>query len=135
MKSGATLLFLLLFVFVSFGLAVEPVKEIRTVNRDLAIQNLLIGLDSDNIGLTSSSAFHLGELNSTEAVIPLMKMLRNAEQEELRISAALALFKIGDARGIYAVKRAIIFDESERVSNMCEKFYNAFSYEKYSSEN
>jgi len=111
-KSGATLLFLLLFVFVSFGSAAEPVKEIRTINRDLAIQNLLIGLDSE-----------------------LMKMLRNAEQEELRISAALALFKIGDARGIYAVKRAIIFDESERVSNMCEKFYNAYSYEKYFSEN
>ncbi len=135
MKSGATLLLLLLFVFVSLAAAAEPVKEKRTINRDLAIQNLLIGLDSDNMGLTSSSAYYLGELSSTEAVIPLMKMLRNAEQEELRISAALALFKIGDARGIYAVKRAIIFDKSERVSNMCEKFYNAYSYEKYSSEN
>ena len=132
MKSGAILLFL--FFFVSFGVAAEPVKEIRTINRDLAIQNLLIGLDSDNIGLTSSSAFYLGELNSTEAVIPLMKMLRNAEQEELRISAALALFKIGDARGIYAVKRAIIFDESERVSDICQKFYNAYLYDKQSSE-
>ena len=135
MKSGATLLLLLLFVFVSLAAAAEPVKEKRTINRDLAIQNLLIGLDSDNIGLTSSSAFYLGELSSSEAVIPLMKMLRNAEQEELRISAALALFKIGDARGIYAIKRAVIFDESERVNNMCEKFYNAYSYEKYSSEN
>ncbi len=135
MKSSAILLFLLFFVFVSIGAAAEPVKETNTFNRDLAIENLLIGLDSDNIGLTSSSAFYLGELNSTEAVIPLMKILRNAEQEELRISAALALFKIGDARGIYAVKRAIIFDKSERVSNMCEKFYNAYSYEKYSSEN
>ncbi len=135
MKSSATLLLLLLFVFVSLATAAEPVKEKRTINRDLAIQNLLIGLDSDNMGLTSSSAYYLGELSSTEAVIPLMKMLRNAEQEELRISAALALFKIGDERGIYAVKRAIIFDKSERVSNMCEKFYNAYSYEKYSSEN
>ena len=94
----------------------------------------MVGLETDNIGLTSSSAFYLGELSSTEAVIPLMRMLRKAEQEELRISAALALLKIGDARGVYAIKRAIIFDESERVSNMCEKFYNAYLYEKYSSE-
>ena len=134
MKSVAILLLFVFFVFVSFGTAAEPVKEKRTINRDLAIQNLLIGLDSDNIGLTSSSAFYLGELSSSEAVIPLMKMLRNAEQEELRISAALALFKIGDARGIYAVKRAIIFDESKRVSNICEKLYNAYLYNKYSSE-
>ena len=45
MKSGATLLFLLLFVFVSFGSAAEPVKEIRTIKRDLVVQNLLIGLE------------------------------------------------------------------------------------------
>ena len=134
MKLYITLLLLLFFVFVSFGTAAEPVKETNTINRDLAIQNLLIGLDSDNIGLTSSSAFYLGELSSTEAVIPLMKMLRNAEQEELRISAALALLKIGDERGIYAIKRAIIFDESKRVNDMCEKFYNAHLYDKYSSE-
>jgi len=135
MKLSITLLLLLFFVFVSFGATLEPVKETNTINRDLAIQNLLIGLDSDNIGLTSSSAFYLGELSSTEAVIPLMKMLRNAEQEELRISAALALLKIGDERGIYAIKRAIIFDESERVCDMCEKFYNSYLYDKYSSEN
>jgi HEAT repeat protein len=129
MKSGAILLLLLFFVFVSYGAAAEPVKEKRTINKDLAIQNLLIGLDSDNIGLTSSSAFYLGELSSTEAVIPLMKMLRNSEKEELRISAALALLKIGDARGIYAIKRAIVFDESKRVSDMCEKFYNSHLYD------
>ena len=134
MKSFTSLLLILCFVFASFGIAAEPVKEKRTINRDLTIQNLLIGLDSDNAGLTSSSAFYLGEISSTEAVIPLMKLLRNADQEELRISAALALLKIGDERGIYAIKRAIIFDESKRVSDMCEKFYNAYLYDKYSSE-
>ena len=130
MKSFATLLLLLCFVFVSSSSAAEPVKEKRTINRDLAIQNFLIGLDTDNEGLTSSSAFYLGELSSSEAVIPLMKILRNSEQEKLRISAALALLKIGDARGIYAIKRAIVFDESKRVSDICEKFYNAYLYNK-----
>jgi len=134
MKSFASLLLLLCFVFTSLSIAAEPVKEKRTINQDLAIQNLLIGLDSENAGLTSSSAYYLGELSSTEAVIPLMKMLRNSEREELRISAALALLKIGDERGIYAIKRAIVFDESKRVSDMCEKFYNAYLYDIYSSE-
>ena len=134
MKLFTSLLLLLCFVFASFGIAAEPVKEKRTINNDLAIQNLLIGLYSDNAGLTTSSAYYLGELSSTEAVIPLMKMLRNSEQEELRISAALALLKIGDERGIYAIKRAIVFDESKRVSDMCEKFYKAHLYDNYSSE-
>ncbi len=135
MKSATILLFVLFFVFVSIGMAAEPVKEIKTINRDLVIHNLLVGLESNNSGLTSSSAFYLGEFNSTEAVIPLMKIMRSAEQEELRISAALALLKIGDARGIYAIKRAIVFDHSERVSDVCEKFYNSYLYDKYFSEN
>jgi hypothetical protein len=130
MKSGATLLLLICFAFVSYDAGAEPVKEKRTINRDLAIQNFLIGLDSDNTGLTSSSAYYLGELISTEAVIPLMKILKNSGLEELRISAALALLKIGDERGIYAIKRAIVFDESKRVSDMCAKFYNAYLYDK-----
>ena len=132
MKSGATVLLLIFFVFISYATAAEPVKEKRTINRDLAIQNFLNGLNSDNAGLTSSSAYYLGEFSSTEAVIPLMKILRNSKKEELRISAALALLKIGDQRGIYAIKRAIIFDESKRVSDMCEKFYNAYLFDKNS---
>jgi hypothetical protein len=128
MKSALTLILLIFFIFISYGSAAEPVKEKRTINRDLTIQNLLIGLNSDNAGLTSSSAFYLGEVSSTEAVIPLMKLLRNAEREELRISAALALLKIGDERGIYAIKRAIVFDKSKRVSDMCKKFYSAYLY-------
>ncbi len=52
-----------------------------------------------------------------------MRMLRNAEPEDARIMAALSLIKIGDARGIYAVKQAIRFDESERVRKMCAIFY------------
>ena len=132
MKSFTTLLLLLFFALATFIIAAEPVKEQRTINQDLAIQNLLIGLDSDNAGLKSSSAYYLGELSSTEAVIPLMKMLRNSEREELRISAALALLKIGDERGIYAIKRAIVFDESKRVSDMCEKFYNSHLYDSHS---
>jgi HEAT repeat protein len=134
MKGTALLLIFVFLLFSSFGFAAEPVKELRTIKRDLAIQNLLIGLDSGNSGLTSSSAFYLGELNSSKAVIPLMRILRSSDQEELRISAALALLKIGDARGIFAIKRAIRFDESDRVSKMCEKFYNSYTYGEFSPE-
>ena len=88
--------------------------------------NLMVGLESENFGLKTSSAFLLGEIHSSKAVIPLMKILRSDENEEARITAALALYKIGDARGIYAVKQAIRFDESERVRKLCSKFYIAF---------
>lgn len=90
-----------------------------------AEQNLLIGLASDNLGLQESAAYLLGEMNSDRAVIPLMQMLRS-DRESARVVAALALCRIGDARGVYAVKRASTFDESAQVRQRCAWFYEQY---------
>jgi HEAT repeat protein len=87
--------------------------------------NLLVALTSENFGLQESAAYMLGELNSDRAVIPLMRMLRS-ERESARIVAALALCRIGDARGVYAVKRASAFDESAQVRQRCAWFYEQY---------
>ena len=87
------------------------------------ISSLIEGLKSDNTGLKTSCAYLLGELNVTEGIIPLMRLLRNDGSDEVRICAALALYKIGTPISIFAVKQAIRFDESERVSKLAAKFY------------
>lgn len=134
MNSKVALLLLVLLTITSLGLAAEPAKETRLLNKEIVVENYLIGLESENNGLMSSSAFYLGELKSQEAVIPLMKILKNSDEEELRIAAALSLLKIGDARGIYAIKRAIKFDESKRVRDICSKFYNNYLNRNYTPE-
>jgi HEAT repeat protein len=98
-------------------------KYERTQN---TVSSLIEGLNSDNIGLKTSCAYLLGELNVTEGIIPLMRLLRNDESEEVRICAALALYKIGTPISIFAVKQAIRFDESDRVSRLAAKFYYDF---------
>lgn len=102
-----------------------PAKK-ANINRDIAIENLLVGISSDNYGLRTTSAYMLGELESSEAVIKLMKMLREEKNEDARIMAALSLYKIGDARGINAIKQAIRFDDSEKVSKTCALFYQSY---------
>lgn len=110
----------------SFGfIALVPAKK-SNVNRDLVITNLLNGINSGNQGLRMSSAYFLGEFKSDEAVIPLMKILKSDDNEESRIMSALSLLKIGDSRGIFAIKQAIQFDESERVRKMCSIFYQDY---------
>jgi HEAT repeat protein len=91
-----------------------------------AVTNLLIGLRSDNQGLKESSAYMLGELKAGEAVVPLMAILRSDAPESSRIVAALALCRIGDSRGVYAVKRAVQFDESASVQQKCAWFYEQY---------
>ena len=88
--------------------------------------SLLNGIKSENNGLQVSSAQMLGEIKSDKAVIPLMSVLRENESEPARIAAALSLYKIGDARGINAVRQSARFDNSKRVRHMCATFYSEY---------
>ena len=64
--------------------------------------NYLVGVKSDNSGLRA-----------------LMEILRTDTSASTRIMAALSLYKIGDARGLHAIKQAIRFDSDEQVKKMC----------------
>lgn len=98
----------------------------RKINEAQITENLLIGIQSCNKGLCASCTYLLGKFCCKKSVIPLLSLLHNAECEEIRILAALSLVKIGDGRGVYAVKRAALFDESDRVKRLCNLFYKAF---------
>ena len=86
--------------------------------------NLLIGLQSENLGLKTSSAYYLGTYGTSKSVIPLMKILKSGETEEERISAAVALSKINSEQALFAVKQRAKYDDSERVRRLCAMFYN-----------
>lgn len=111
----------------SNAMASDDTKGLAPAMYDRAEQNLLIALASDNSGLVESAADVLGELQSTKAVVPLMNLLREGNPESTRIVAALALCKIGDARGLYAVKRAAEFGGDEVVGQRCAFFYNSYA--------
>ena len=96
--------------------------------------NYLKGVESDNLGLKISSTYYLGERQSTKAVIPLLKVLKQDPSIEARITAALALFKIGDERGIFAIKRASEFDNNEQIRKMCAIFYQMYLSTKGNKE-
>jgi hypothetical protein len=112
--------------FSSFGFIMPTPAKNKIINRDLVISNLINGVNSGNQGLRMSSTYFLGEMKSDEAVIPLMRILKSNENEEERIMAALSLSKIGDSRGIFAIKQAITFDNSERVKKLCSIFYQGY---------
>jgi hypothetical protein len=123
--------FLILSISIStFGFITPAPAKKSTFNRDLVITNLMNGINSGNQGLRMSSAYLLGEFKSDEAVIPLMRILKSDENEESRIMAGLSLLKIKDSRGLFAIKQAVKFDESERVRKMCAIFYQDYLINK-----
>jgi hypothetical protein len=132
MKTVTTLIILSLFLIVSSNALANPKTTAQI--RDNTVESLIIGLNSDNLGLRSSSAYMIGELQLSQAVIPLLRILHTEKNEELRIAAALALYKIGSPIAINAVKQAIRFDDSERVSKLCANFYSQYLRNKFNDE-
>jgi len=93
---------------------------------ELTEAKLLDDIHCDDCQKKEDAMFDLGELRSEKAVIPLMDVLHSDEGETSRIVAALALCRIGDARGTFAVKRAATFDRSEKVRTLAAWFYNTY---------
>lgn len=98
----------------------------NAIPTDLIEENYLVGVGSTNQGLKVSSAYFLGEIKSSKAVIPLMKILREDKCDGARLAAALALVKIGDARGVYMVKRTVDFNDCDKVRKMAKHLYSAY---------
>jgi hypothetical protein len=124
MKIALTIILSGLLLITTLSAATNP--KLKAQIKENTIETLLMGLNSNNIGLKSSSAYMIGELKLTQGVIPLLRLLHTEKNEELRIVAALALYKIGTPLAIYAVKQTIRFDDSERVSKLCASFYNEY---------
>jgi hypothetical protein len=132
------LVVVLLVALAAPAAASDRIQVIPRVTKDLILTNLMQGLCAQNKGLRESAAFMLGEEKAITAVVPLMKMLRDCDEESSRIVAALSLARIGEPRGTYAVRQAARFDKSQKVRTLCAWFYNqyvqdgsfAFTYEK-----
>jgi hypothetical protein len=118
--------FFLLVAFSFLTYAQTTMLTQTSAKKDCIKKSLLLGVESENLGLQSCAAYMLGELCCDGAVVPLLKILHNSPYEEMRIIAALSLYKIGDSRGIFAIRQAIKFDENKRVSKLCDKFYRAY---------
>jgi len=90
-------------------------------------ENLLQGVTSNNLGLQTSSAYFLGELKSDKAIIPLMRLVRAGNSEEAKIIAAVSLYKIESARGMYLIKQLSKHEENEMVKRNFTRIYNTYA--------
>jgi len=126
MKRSNILFAVSLILIFSFQILPQETADQNSSEMEACFKTLQQGLNSDNLGLQAGCAYMVGELSCQRSVITLLKLLHDCPSEELRILAALSLYKIGDSRGIFAIKQAIKFDESKRVQRMCEIYYKAY---------
>jgi HEAT repeat protein len=114
-------------VALSTGTAVAGDEELiaLSVDREATVARLLTKMNHCTPQEIQATACILGEGRVVEAVIPLMKVLHEGN-ENCRIAAALALSRIGEPRGTFAVKQAARFDESAKVRLTAAWFYETY---------
>jgi len=126
------LTFVLAVALTTTAFAGTDKKEVQpTWQTEQVEANLIAGVQSSNLGLRTSAAMMLSEFNSSKAVFTLMRMLRSDSDERGRIVAALALMKIGDPVGLYAVKQTGRLDGNVRVRKLCALFYQEYEQGKH----
>ena len=130
------------FITVFFALLVvqalsAQVTKFPENNKSVIVDNLIVGIKSENTGLHTSAALvmytlisesYLESDDASEAMIPLLKLLKNGNTDEERIAAAIALFQLGNPIGIYQLRGVAVFDDNERVATICKNLY--YSYHK-----
>lgn len=133
MKTIKTLLFALLVVQ---SLSAQ-VSEFPAEKKSVIVDNLTVGIESDNTGLHTSASLVMYDLinqsylessDASKAMIPLLKLLNEGKTDEERIAAAVALYQLGNPVGIYRLRGVAVFDDNERVATICKNLY--YSYHK-----
>ncbi len=122
---GVAVVAALLLVVASPALAGDDDILSLMTNRDAAVEKFLEQLNCGEAKAMQNAAFALGEARCTEAVVPLMKMLHDGS-EQCRIVAALALCRMGEPRGTFAVKQAARLDSSEKVRTLAAWYYEQY---------
>jgi hypothetical protein len=107
----------------------------KTINAEAIVENLKVGLTSDNYGLRVSSAYVLGQLvccnvitadDASGVVIPLLKILKDEKTDEARIVAALTLYHLKSHRGAMIYGFAAKNDDSERFCKFSDLLYREY---------
>lgn len=94
-----------------------------------AIQDLAIGINSDNQGLQRSSIYLAGKYEITELVPELIKQFKENEDYEVRYLVAIVLYKISDPEGLSLLKDCAIYETNSKVKDLCYAIMEVQEYD------
>ena len=91
-----------------------------------AVENLKVGIKSENSGLKKSSIYFAGYYRIKGTVPVLTEQIKKESDPKIRVLIALVLYKIGDEKSIGLVKELSAKDKNPEVRRMCACIYDAY---------
>jgi len=99
--------------------------ELNRGNKN-AVENLKVGIKSENSGLKKSSIYFAGYYRIKGTVPVLTEQIKKESDPKIRVLIALVLYKIGDEKSIGLVKELSAKDKNPEVRRMCACIYDAY---------
>lgn len=91
-----------------------------------ALQNLEMGIKSENAGVRESSIFFAGQYRFIDAEDALIKQLKVEKVSDIKVLIGLALFRMNSEKGMNELQRLATVDENPRVRRMSYAIYNEY---------
>ncbi|MCX6169813.1 MAG: HEAT repeat domain-containing protein [Ignavibacteriales bacterium] len=126
-KAVLTVLTVLVLASVTMG---QSTKSANPLFKENAIKNLIVGIQSENNGLRESAIYLAGKYEITEVVETLVDQFKRETDPKMRVLIALALYKIGDEKGMDAIYAAAVNDSDSKVKRICNAIVNEYNTSK-----
>ena len=118
----AAILFLLL-VTDSFG---QNQKVSDLAKNKFALQNLEIGIKSENEGVRESAIYFAGQYRFIDTENALIEQLKVEKKSDIRVLIGLALYRMGSEKGMNELQKLALKDENPRVKRMSSAIYSEY---------
>jgi len=120
------ILVVLLFFFLvtdSFG----QNKKISDLSKHkYALQNLEMGIKSENEGVRESSIYFAGQYRFIDTEDALIEQLKVEKESDIRVLIGLALFRMSSEKGMNELQKLALKDENPRVRRMSSAIYSEY---------
>lgn len=91
-----------------------------------ALQNLVIGIHSENKGVRESSIYLAGQYRFIDTENALIEQLKVEKDSDIKVLIGLALFRMNSETGMNELQMLTKKDSNPRVRRMSQAIYNEY---------
>jgi hypothetical protein len=95
-------------------------------NHKYALQNLVMGIHSENEGVRESAIYLAGKYRFVETENELIKQLKMEKEADIKVLIGLALFRMNSEKGMNELQVLSEKDSNSKVRRMSKAIFNEY---------
>jgi len=123
-------LFFVLVAILFFFLVTDSFGQNKKISdlskQKYALQNLEMGIKSENEGVRESAIYFAGQYRFIDTEDALIEQLKVEKESDIRVLIGLALYRMDSEKGMNELQKLALKDENPRVRRMSSAIYSEY---------